>query len=156
MAWVKQRITNGNDIHLEKAFKGADINIAYCKKADGSEAPYVQQKPAERIYEFGQPEAQGKRNDILDCINNCHNIREVIDNQDYTQQFLRYGNKLTIVMQRKEETEYPAWAASHPLIIIWIAGPTGVGKTWAFDHDLFPNEKYPMINPLTGVAEPTI
>jgi len=63
-------------------------------------------------------------------------------------QYLKYGTKLSEIMLRKQERVYSEKLdLNNKTVVIWIFGPTGIGKTWSFYNDPWPNEKHPTLGP---------
>jgi len=82
-----------------------------------------------------------------------HNINTLMDGDINDQlNYVKYHAGLTKLMQRKQEIKHGEWLRNgKPIIVIWIAGPSGVGKSYSFGHDPWPNAKYPNFGPYTDM-----
>lgn len=108
--FVKE-VFGDNTMHLERRFGSQDAAIKYCMK-DGN------------YYEYGQRQYSGKRNDILDIINECGSVTEVMDKYPHT--YCCYRNGLKDIYSRKSMLSIPEFT---PLEVFVYVGPPGTGKT---------------------------
>lgn len=102
--------------HIETMRGRPQDSVAYCSKQDL--APFV----------AGTLPSQGKRRDIHDIterIRNGQTIRDLIDDDAGAEAIVKYHRGLTILRSLCRKQRDPAL----PPCIIWIHGPTGVGKT---------------------------
>lgn len=109
----------------------------------------MEKKPANRIHKQGEISVQGKRNDLIATIERCNNIYEVMDGDIQDQvNYVKYPGGLTKLMARKALKAYVPYGKKR--LVIYIYGPTGVGKTWAFSHDEWGTGEYAVKYPGYG------
>lgn len=101
--------------HIE-AMKGTlEQAIAYCHKEDTK--PYV----------LGEPPCPGKRNDILSTVQKLKEgktLKQLCnEDDDAAVVFVKYSRGLTLLQSNLTPSR------TEPPRIIWIYGPTGIGKT---------------------------
>ncbi len=117
-----KELLGGMTVHLERRNGSAEKAIAYCKKQfndDGSD----KRIPGTDVYEFGQPNQQGKRVDLdafKDAVKAGKRKRDLID--DHLMVFARYPKLYDIINSKRPERDIP------PIVSLLI-GPTGLGKT---------------------------
>lgn len=107
--------------HIENMRGTPEQSVAYCSKEDDD--PYI----------FGTMPAPGKRNDLHHCIelmNGGSSIRDICQSRDVAAQatMAKYNKGLIFLhmMQKIPKREPP--------LVIWISGPTGIGKTRAAEE----------------------
>lgn len=104
--------------HIEIMKGTVQHNIAYCSKEDPN--PYV----------YGSPPQPGKRNDLKKCVELMEQGQTVRDicqsnNIDAKASIAMYTRGLLFLQSQQIQPE------RIPPKVIWISGPTGIGKTRA-------------------------
>jgi len=110
-----QSIPGFETAHLERRRGTGEQARAYCMKADTR---------VEGPWEFGEPKAPGKRNDLLDVkelIDSGSSVRRVAE--DHFASFIRYGKALREYKRMRTEPRN-----FQPLVFLFV-GPAGVGKS---------------------------
>lgn len=114
LEWLCQQLCNG---HWKPRRGPQEAAIAYCKKDDT-------RVEGGGPHEYGEPKAQGRRNDlraVAECIENGLSFEDILER--YPEEALKYTNNITtcMAMKQKVRTEMP--------YVKWIWGRTGIGKT---------------------------
>lgn len=102
--------------HIETMFGAPQDSAVYCSKQDLD--PFV----------LGTLPSPGKRRDIHDITERIRagsTIRDLINDDVGAEAIVKYHRGLTVLRSLCRPQRDP----SHPPCIIWIHGPTGVGKT---------------------------
>jgi len=100
--------------HLEEARGNAEQNIAYCSKEDPEP------------YRWGEPGAQGRRNDIagfVDAVKEGKTFLELLDS--HPEECVKYHGAFDKIRFAAEAPR------SWKMEVLWYYGPTGTGKSWS-------------------------
>jgi hypothetical protein len=93
-------------VHIEAAKGSPQHNINYCSKEG-------------KFYEFGIAPMQGQRLDLVASLD--------MNNKDIRETWPLFADKL--IHNRNKVTEYQHFGYNHKKKIIYITGPSGIGKT---------------------------
>lgn len=103
-------------IHLEVMHGSPEQSLAYCSKQDSN--PFV----------FGKLPTQGKRTDlalVAEKVREGATLRDLAKDGEGAVAVVKFHKGLTVLRSLTRPKRDP----SKPPIIVWVHGPTGVGKT---------------------------